>query len=138
MLDVASGCGLVAIAAAKAGAAAVAASDVDRFAMAAMALNAEANGVTIAAGTTDILDGQAAGAEVVLAGDAFYERPMADRVLGFLARARAGGADVLVGDPHRAYLPRDRFEALATYRVPVSLALEDAEVKPTTVWRLVG
>jgi len=69
-------------------------------------------------------------------GDAFYERPMAVRVLPFLERARASGADVLVGDPGRAYLPRDRFEAVACYDVPVSRVLEDADVKRTTVWRL--
>jgi predicted nicotinamide N-methyase len=135
VLDVASGSGLVAIAAALAGAAAVAASDIDRLAVAAIALNAEANGVSVAAGLADVLDGDGAGAEVLLVGDAFYEQPMADRVLAFLERAWARGVDVLVGDPHRNHLPRDRFEALATYDVPVTRALEDRDIKPTTVWR---
>ena len=136
VLDIASGSGLVAIAAAMAGAAAFAASDFDRLAVAAIALNAEANGVAIAAGLADLLDGDGAGAGVVLVGDAFYEQPMADRVLALLVRARARGADVLVGDPHRNHLPQERFEALATYDVPVPPALEDRDVKPTTVWRL--
>ena len=135
VFDLASGSGLVAIAAARAGAAAVTASEVDQLAIAAIALNAETNDVVVSCTRGDALDGDGAGAEVVLAGDVFYERPMADRVLPFLERARARGASVLIGDPGRAYLPRTRFEALATYEVPVTRATEDAEVKQTTVWQ---
>ena len=76
------------------------------------------------------------GAEVVLAGDVFYSRDFAARVLGFLDRARAGGAEVLVGDPGRAYLPRHRLTEVAEHEVPVVRALEDADVKRVTVWRL--
>ena len=138
VLDVGSGCGIVAIAAAKAGAATVAASDVDRFAAAAVALNAEANGVVVAVTDQDVLGGDGDGAALVLAGDMCYEKALASRVLPFLRRARARGARVLLGDPGRAYLPRARFEALATYDVPVTSDLEDAEVKRTTVWRPAG
>jgi predicted nicotinamide N-methyase len=137
VLDLAAGCGLVAIAAAVAGAAAVTASEVDELAVAAIDLNARANGATVAAVLEDLLDGNAGGAEVVLAGDVFYERTMAARVLPFLGRASERGACVLIGDPERAYLPRRCLEALATYEVRVSRALEDADVKRTTVWRLV-
>jgi predicted nicotinamide N-methyase len=135
VFDLASGSGLVAIAAAFAGAAAVTASEVDQLAAAAIALNAEANDVVVSCARGDALDGDGAGAEVVLAGDVFYERPMADRVLPFLERARARGATVLIGDPGRTYLPRTRFEALATYEVPVPRAIEGADVKQTTVWQ---
>lgn len=136
VLDLAAGSGLVAIAAARAGAARVTAVEVDRFAVAAIALNARANGVAVTALHDDVLDRAPAAAEVVLAGDVFYEKAMADRMLPCLQRARAAGADVLVGDPQRAYLPRDRLAELAVYDVPVPAALEDAEVKRTTVWRL--
>ena len=136
VLDLASGSGLVAIAAAMAGAAPVTASDVDLFAVAAIALNAEANGVAVARTMEDVLDGDGGGADVVLAGDVFYERPMADRVLGFLERARTRGASVLVGDVGRAFLPRERFVAVATYEIPVARALEDADIKSSMVWRL--
>jgi predicted nicotinamide N-methyase len=135
ILDVGSGSGLVAIAAAKAGAAEVTASDVDRFAIATIALNAEANGVVVATLREDVLDGDGADAEVLLAADLFYEQPLAERVAPFLERARARGAMVLVGDPGRAYLLRNRFEVLATYAVPVMRTLEDAAVKPAMVWR---
>ncbi|MGH3318779.1 MAG: class I SAM-dependent methyltransferase [Streptosporangiaceae bacterium] len=138
VLDLASGCGLVAIAAAKAGAAHVTATEIDRLAVAAIALNAENNGVAVAAALEDVLDKDPADAGVVLAGDVFYEKPTTRRMLSFLERAYAGGASVLVGDPGRAHLPRPRLEALATYDVPAPLALEDAEVKRTTVWRLSG
>ena len=136
VLDLAAGSGLVAIAAAKAGAATVTPSETDPLAFAAIELNSAANSVTLEATLGDVLGGAATGNDLVLVGDAFYERPMAVRVLPFLERARASGADVLVGDPGRAYLPRDRFEAVACYDVPVSRVLEDADVKRTTVWRL--
>ena len=135
VFDLASGSGLVAIAAAKAGAAAVTANEIDPLAVAAVATNAAANGVAVATSLGDVLAGDAAGADVVLAGDVFYSRPMTERVLPFLERAAARGATVLVGDPGRTYLPRDRFEAVASYEVPVPRALEDAEVKTTTVYR---
>ena len=138
VLDLATGSGLVAIAAARAGAATVTATDIDELALAAFDLNAEANGVQAMGVLQDVLDGEAFPADVVLAGDVFYEKSMADRVLGFLVRARSNGAVVLVGDPNRAYLPCPSFEPLATYRVDVTRALEDSLVKPTTVWRRGG
>jgi predicted nicotinamide N-methyase len=136
VLDLAAGSGLVAIAALRAGAAAAVASDTDPLALAAIELNCAANAVSLATAVGDVLDGGAPAADVVLVGDAFYERALARRMLPCLDRARSAGAVVLVGDPGRAYLPRDRFEPVATYQVPVSRALEDADVKQTTVWRL--
>jgi predicted nicotinamide N-methyase len=135
VLDLASGSGLVAIAAARAGAATVTASDVDPLARAAIALNAELNGVEVAQASGDLLDGDA-GADVVLAGDVFYERSLAERMLPFLERARAGGAEVLIGDPSRDFLPRARLEPLATYEVPVTPDLEGTTAKQATVWAL--
>ncbi len=139
VVDIGSGSGLVAIAAARAGAASVTAYDTDPLAAAATAVNAAANGVTVTAICADVLDDAglpAAGTGLVLAGDAFYQRDLAGRVLRFLLRARARGAAVLVGDPGRVYLPRDRLAPLAAYDVPGLAALEDAARTPTTVWRL--
>jgi predicted nicotinamide N-methyase len=138
VLDVAAGSGVVAIAAALCGATAVRAAEIDDYAVAAIALNAGVNGVSVTAECADLLDGDGGEAEVVLAGDVFYEREMAARFLPFLERAHARGALVLVGDPGRAYLPRERFTALASYQVPVMADLEDRAVKTTTVWRLGG
>jgi predicted nicotinamide N-methyase len=115
----------------------VTASEVDELAVAAIELNARANGVTVAV-TRDVLDGDSGDAHVVLAGDVFYQRAMAERVVAFLGRARGRGAGVLVGDPGRAYLPRAGLVALARYEVPVTRALEDTDVKRTTVRQLVG
>jgi predicted nicotinamide N-methyase len=134
VLDFASGSGLVAIAAAKCGAAQVLAVDIDPFAEAAVALNAEANGVTIDFSAIDLI-GEDGGWEVVLAGDAFYDREFAERLVPWFKALAARGATVLVGDPGRAYLPKERLERLAVFEVPVTRALEDAEVKKTTVWR---
>ncbi len=134
VLDLGAGGGIAGIAAAMAGGR-VTANEIDAFALAAISLNAAANGVTIALDGRDRLEG-AAEADVVLVGDLFYEKPLATRTLAFIRRARAGGADVLVGDPRRSYLPADALEPVVTYAVPVPLALEDAEVKRTTVWRL--
>jgi predicted nicotinamide N-methyase len=75
---------------------------------------------------------------VVLVGDAFYEKPLADRLLPWLEMLAARGAIVLLGDPGRSYFPKHRFELLHTYQVPVTRALEDSELKRTSVWRLAG
>jgi predicted nicotinamide N-methyase len=135
VLDFGSGSGLVAIAATLAGAAQTVAGELDAFALAAITLNAGANGISIAAIGTDLI-GHDHGWEVVLIGDGFYEKPLAERLMPWLASLAARGAEVLVGDPGRAYLPKDRLTGLQTYEVPVTRALEDAEIKRTSVWRL--
>ncbi|MFN3685352.1 class I SAM-dependent methyltransferase [Salinarimonas sp.] len=135
VLDFASGSGLVAIAAAMAGAARVEAAEIDPFALAAIALNAQANGVAVAPRAGDLV-GADEGWDVVLAGDVCYERDMAARVVEWLVRLEARGALVLIGDPGRSYLPKDRLHPLATYEVPVTRALEDAEIKRASVWAL--
>jgi len=134
VLDLGSGSGLVAIAAVMAGAAAVLASEIDGLAVAAIGLNARANGVPVPTVIGDVLDGDGEGAQVVLAGDVWYSRPLAERVLRFTERARARGASVLVGDIGRAFLPRDRFRVLEARDIPVIAELEDASVKRTMVW----
>ncbi|WP_298423755.1 methyltransferase [Rhodoblastus sp.] len=134
VLDFASGSGLVAIAAMKAGAARAEASDIDAFAGAAMRLNAEANGVALQPRIED-LAGRDEGWDVVLAGDVSYERDMAHAVTDWLDALRRRGALVLIGDPGRTYLARERLEAIAEYRVPVTRALEDCEIKRAQVWR---
>jgi predicted nicotinamide N-methyase len=139
VLDLASGSGLVAIAAAKAGAAPVIAADIDAFTEAAVALNAEANDVYIEVIVQDLLDQLAQDAaryDVILVGDLFYERDTAARALAFLDRHAATGARVLIGDPGRTYLPKERLARLAEYSVPVTRELEDLEIKRTTVWEL--
>lgn len=134
VLDFASGSGLVAIAAARAGATTVLAADIDPFCADAVRLNAAANGVSVAFTADDLVDSQS-GWDVVLAGDVFYDRSFAERLLPWFRALRAAGTEVLVGDPGRAYLPKTGLTALATYEVPVTRVLEDAEVKRTTVWR---
>jgi predicted nicotinamide N-methyase len=141
VIDIASGSGLVGIAAARAGAAAVTGYDIDPLAAAAIEANAAANGVTVTAVCADVLDCAAVpapGADAVLVADAFYQRDLAARVMGFLDRAWAGGVAVLVGDFGRAYLPRDRLAPVASYDVSGLAALEDRDVKRTTVWTLTG
>jgi len=134
VLDFATGSGLVAIAAAKAGAARVLAADIDPFCTAAVKLNCTANGVTVDF-TGDDQIGRDGGWEFVLAGDVFYQKDFADRLVGWFGALRQRGAEILVGDPGRSYVPKDRLEPLAEYQVPVTRDLEDAEVKRTTVWR---
>ena len=137
VLDLGSGSGLVAIAAALGGAASVLASEIDPLAAAAIRVNAGANGVRMPGQVGlvgDVLDGDGEGADVVLAGDVWYSRPFADRVLGFLERARARGAAVLTGDIGRAFLPRDRFVELDARDFGVLAGLENASVKRAMVW----
>ena len=139
VIDLASGSGLVAIAAALAGAAPVMAADIDAFTEAAITLNGDANGVYIDILTHDLLDEPAptvARHDVILVGDLFYERDTAARALAFLDRNAAAGARVLIGDPGRSYLPKDRLRRLAEYSVPVTRELEDNDIKRTSVWEL--
>jgi predicted nicotinamide N-methyase len=132
VIDIASGSGLVAIAAALAGAADVTAYDIDPLAIAAITVNASANNVSVLvrAVCADILD-QVADADLVLVADAFYERKLGERVTGFLVRSRTA---FLVGDPGRTYLPRDMLAPLAVYDIPGLGTLEDQDMKRTTVW----
>jgi predicted nicotinamide N-methyase len=126
VLDVASGSGLVAIAAGKAGASSVTANDIDPYAVAAITLNARANAVPITESHADLLDGDGGDAEAVLAGDVFYTEPLARRMLAFLERAAARGAHVLAGDPGRGHLPTQRLQIVASYRIPLPDAVADA------------
>lgn len=135
VLDLATGSGLVAIAAAQAGARAVTANDIDPLALAAAGANAAANGVRLHLVDGDLLDSDDRYG-VVLAGDVCYSRDMSGRVLAFLHRAAAAGALVLIGDPGRAYLPAEGLTAAVAYDVPVVEALESVPVRRTTVWRV--
>jgi predicted nicotinamide N-methyase len=135
VLDVASGSGLVAIAAMKAGAASALAVDIDAFAAHAAQLNADLNNVTVETGDADPI-GQPTNADVILVGDLFYDRDLAPRVLDWLIAQQREGKTVLIGDPGRTYLPCDKLDQIAAYDIPVTRALEDAEVKRAAVWKL--
>lgn len=135
VLDVASGSGLVAIATMRAGAISALAVDIDAFATHAAQLNSELNGACIETSDVDPV-GQPTPADVILVGDLFYDRDLAPRVLAWLIDLKAQGKIVLIGDPGRTYLPRDKLEQVAVYDIPVTRALEDAEVKRTALWRL--
>ncbi|MET3614429.1 putative nicotinamide N-methyase [Rhizobium aquaticum] len=137
VVDFASGSGLVAIAAMKAGAREVLAADIDPWTGTAIALNSGLNGVAVEY-TRDDLVGTELDADILLAGDVFYDQSFAAALIPWLERLAANGTAVLVGDPGRAYLPKDRVEALAAYQVPVTRALEDSEIKKTMVWRFVA
>ena len=136
VLDFGAGSGLIAIAAAKAGATSVLAAEIDNFAAAAIAANAALNDVEIAVQTADLLATVKSGWDVVTAGDVCYERPMADRVTGWLRMLTARGTLVLLGDPGRAYLPAEGLIERACYLVPTSRELEDRETRETVVWEV--
>jgi predicted nicotinamide N-methyase len=138
VLDLATGSGLVAVAAARAGARPVTANDIDPLSLAAAEANAQANGVEVRTVEEDLLETGFAEADVILAGDVFYSREMAARVLPFLRRAAGRGALVLVGDPGRAYLPTESMIHRSTYEVPVVEALEGVPVRRTSVWQVVS
>ncbi len=135
VLDVASGSGIVAIAAMKAGAASALAVDIDVFAAHAARLNAELNQEHIEISSADPV-GRPTDADVILVGDLFYDRDLASRLWDWLLGLKREGKPVLIGDPGRNYLPRDKLEQIAAYDIPVTRALEDAELKRASVWRL--
>jgi len=134
--DLASGSGLCAIAAAQAGAAQVEAVDIDRFAAAAIALNARANGCRVDVTRRDALGDPPPDVNVLLAGDCWYEADLAARVLPWLRAAQAEGIEVLVGDPGRAYLPTDALIELAAYDVRTTSDVEDLAFRTARVYRL--
>ena len=136
VLDFATGSGLVGVAAMKAGAASVLGTDIDPFCGAAVALNAEANGVAMAFTDQNLLDAPPPPVDVICAGDVCYEKPMTERVLDWLGQARANGTRVLIGDPGRTYFPKSGLEFLAEYRVPTTRELEDQEIKRSSVWAM--
>ena len=135
VLDVASGSGLVAIAAGLAGAAHTTANDIDPYAAIAVGLNAKLNGVDVAVSCGDLLGGDGGDAEVVLAGDVFYDERMAESVMAFFGRVTARGGVVLVGDPERGHLPRARMRTVATYAAGTAADFIDAERTHTRVLR---
>ena len=137
VLDFACGCAIAGIGAAKAGAARVEASEIDPFAVAAALANAALNDVQINAEEIDLV-GEDRGWDVVLAGDVFYEGAAGLRIADWLSGLHARGATVLIGDPGRAFLPKDRLEPLARYDTPVSRDLEDRDVRLARVWRFKG
>ncbi len=136
VLDLGSGSGLTAIAAMMAGATSALASDLDRMALDAVRLNAALNGVEVETTDENLLEKPPASFDVVLVGDLFYERGLAELVSRFIGQAAGAGAVVLIGDPQRNYFPKGRFASAAEYRVPVTRELEDSEIKRTSVWRL--
>ncbi len=137
VLDLACGSGMVGIAAMQAGAVAVLCNDIDPYAEAAVALNAELNGVRIDFLSGDLLAGPAPGVDVILAGDICYEKTMTDAMLTFLGSATVQNVTVLVGDPHRTYFPSTGFRKLADYTVRTIADIEDVAEKPAAVWELV-
>jgi predicted nicotinamide N-methyase len=135
VLDLASGSGLVGIAAKLAGAASVMCADIDAFAIEAIALNANLNGVEVDTTLTDLI-GTEVEYDVILVGDLFYEREIAEPLFAWLKSLHVAGSYVLIGDPGRTYLPKSGLHAVADYQITVSRALEDAEVKRTRVWAI--
>jgi predicted nicotinamide N-methyase len=146
VLDFASGSGLVAVACAFAGARRVLANEIDPFAVEAIRLNAALNGVAGVGGAggaggveiaaEDLIGRPLPDVDVILAGDVCYERPMAERATAWFRELAHRGCTVVLGDPGRAYLPKDGLEPLARYPVPTTLDLEDRELRETTVWRM--
>ncbi len=136
VLDIAAGSAIAAIAAGLSGAARVRAADIDALARAAIARNAGLNGVSVEVIAGDPLAVPPPTADLILAGDVFYDRKMAARIEPWLRAAQAGGAEVLVADPGRAYLPKSGLQVIGSYAVPTTLDLEDREVRKTVIYRL--
>jgi predicted nicotinamide N-methyase len=136
VLDMAAGSGLCAIAAMNAGAAEATAADIDAFAVAAVEVNARANGCRVSVVGRDLLDEEPPDVDVILAGDCWYEAGLAEHVLPWLLRARERRIDVLVGDPGRRYLPTEALTELACYEVRTTTEIEDLELKQGAVYGL--
>ena len=136
VLDFGAGSGLIGVSAAKAGAKSVLSADIDNFAIEAIMLNAEANGVEIDATAEDLVGVENRGWQVILVGDMCYERPLAERIEVWLRRLASEGAVVLIGDPGRTYLPKTGLRKLVSYAVMTTRELEDTDVRNTSVWHV--
>jgi predicted nicotinamide N-methyase len=136
VLDLASGSGLCAIAAMQAGARSAVGIDIDAFAVAAIELNARANGCRVSVAHRDVLDDEPPDVDIILAGDCWYDARLAERVLPWLQRAGARGTEVLIGDPGRRYLPTDELTQVGSYDVQTTTELEDLERKRGLVYVL--
>jgi predicted nicotinamide N-methyase len=136
VLDFGAGSGLVAIAAARAGAARVTAAEINEYAAAAITLNAALNDVTVDVDTTDLIGTSGRSWDVVLVGDMCYEQPLADRLTAWLRMLAGDDVTVLLGDPGRSYVPTTGLTALARYTVATSRELEDRESREGVVWRV--
>ena len=134
VLDFAAGGGIAAIACAQMGAASVEAAEIDGLACAAIRLNALANGVAVSVYEGDVV-GSPGRWDVILCGDVCYEAPMTGHILPWL-RHLARDATVWIADPGRAYLPAAGLIAIASYRVPTSLELEDRILREVVLYRL--
>jgi predicted nicotinamide N-methyase len=137
VLDFASGSGLVAIAAAKCGAASVLAADIDPFCSASIAVNSALNQVVVEFTAINLV-GKSITQDILLAGDVFYDRQMAKALIPWFSNLTVQGKTIVIGDPARAYLPRERLIMLSEHHVQVTLTLEDADVRKTTVWQFTG
>lgn len=138
VVDLGAGSGLTSLAAAKAGAASVLAVDIDPFALAAIALNAEANGLKVSTSDADLMAGPLLDCDLLLIGDLCYERPLAERVTTWVRQQAARNIPVLLADPGRAYLPETGLQRLLTYTVPTNLDLEDHTSRETAIYRLMA
>lgn len=138
VLDLASGSGLCAIAAMRGGASAATAVDIDPFAVAAIGINARANGQRLDVVCGDILDDEPPDVDLILAGDCWYEERFAARITAWLQRACDRGIGVRIGDPDRRYLPHDTVRRIATYEVRTTTDLEDLGRTHASVHELRG
>lgn len=136
VLDIAAGSGMIAVAAASAGAAQVLANDIDPLCEAAVALNAGANGVEIGWLSGNLLEAPPPDVDVILAGDVFYQKQMAERFLDWLGCAAAQGVDVYAGDPGRAYAPEGGAAPVAEYDIETTTDLESVSQRRAVVWKL--
>lgn len=136
VLDIACGSGLVGIAARLAGAESVLCNDIDPYAEAAVALNAELNGVELAFSGANLLTGPAPDVDIILAGDICYEKPMTDAMLTYFRRVALHKIEVCIGDPHRTYFPKTGLIRLADYDILTHADIEETAVKPASVWKL--
>ncbi len=136
VLDIACGSGLVGIAAMQAGAESVLCNDIDTYAGAAVALNARLNEVELAFTVADLLTGPIPEVDIILAGDICYEKPMTDAMLTYFRRAAPHKIEAYIGDPHRTYFPKSGLTRLADYDILTNADIEEAAVKPASVWKL--
>jgi len=138
VLDFGAGCGIGAIAAALAGARRVLAADIDPRAVAAIAVNAELNGVALETTERDLIGDTVDEWDLILAGDMYYDAEESRRTSGWLHAAARRGVRGWIGDPARGFFDEAGTRALATYQAPADNDADGTRRVATTVYELQG
>jgi predicted nicotinamide N-methyase len=139
VLDLGCGGGVVAIAAALAGAKRVIANDIDPVALTVAERNFAANNLTIEICPYNLVESiDLPHLDLILVADLFYHRNAANALVTFLRGVRKKGTQVLIADGNRPFAPVTGINLISQETVPVSMELEGVPQREVKLLSLVN